>query len=48
MEMPSFFRNLPRLWEDFDKCGKGRVRSSAFNSHENVTAALARIAATLK
>jgi LL-diaminopimelate aminotransferase len=32
----------------FGKCGEGHVRISAFNSRENVEAALARIAAALK
>ena len=32
----------------FGKCGEGHVRISAFNSRENVTTALARIAAALK
>ena len=32
----------------FGKCGEGHVRISAFNSRENVVAALARIAAALK
>jgi LL-diaminopimelate aminotransferase len=32
----------------FGQCGEGHVRISAFNSRENVEAALARIAATLK
>ena len=32
----------------FGKCGEGHVRISAFNSRENVTTALARLAATLK
>ncbi len=32
----------------FGRCGEGHVRISAFNSRENVTAALARIAAALK
>ena len=32
----------------FGKCGEGHVRISAFNSRENVTAALTRIAAALK
>ncbi len=32
----------------FGRCGEGHVRISAFNSHENVTTALARIAAALK
>ncbi len=32
----------------FGKCGEGHVRISAFNSRENVVAALERIAATLK
>ena len=32
----------------FGKCGEGHVRISAFNSRENVTTALARIAAALR
>jgi LL-diaminopimelate aminotransferase len=32
----------------FGKCGEGHVRISAFNSRENVTTALARIASALK
>jgi LL-diaminopimelate aminotransferase len=32
----------------FGKCGEGHVRISAFNSRENVVAALERIAAALK
>jgi LL-diaminopimelate aminotransferase len=32
----------------FGRCGEGHVRISAFNSRENVTAALERIAAALK
>jgi LL-diaminopimelate aminotransferase len=32
----------------FGKCGEGHVRISAFNSRENVEAALSRIAAALK
>ncbi len=32
----------------FGKCGEGHVRISAFNSRENVTTALARLAAALK
>jgi LL-diaminopimelate aminotransferase len=32
----------------FGKCGEGHVRISAFNSRENVTTALARLATTLK
>ena len=32
----------------FGRCGEGHVRSSAFNSRENVETALARIAAALK
>ena len=32
----------------FGKCGEGHVRISAFNSRENVEAALSRIEATLK
>ncbi|HTX65692.1 MAG TPA: LL-diaminopimelate aminotransferase [Opitutaceae bacterium] len=32
----------------FGKCGEGHVRISAFNSRENVTAAIERIAAALK
>ncbi len=32
----------------FGKCGEGHIRISAFNSRENVTTALARIAAALK
>ncbi len=32
----------------FGKCGEGHVRISAFNSRENVTTALTRIAAALR
>ena len=36
------------LGAGFGKCGEGHVRISAFNSRDNVVAALARIAAALK